>query len=134
MQSIMVTLKENIQRDEKGYFAKDENDAPILIDENDIGILVKTHSLQVTQIDQESGLLQTGVVFQCEVYWEQRRTPAPDMVAPTDLVWLMINDQTAQTDEADETDDSDSFDSDEDDIDPDIVDADYEAEDSSMLS
>lgn len=92
-------------------FALDEDDIPKLVDEDDVGALLKTHSIQVSQINSQTKVLETGVVFRAEVVWNKHRNPCPDMVDPNDLVFLSIDDGTE--DEYEEESDEQESDSDE---------------------
>lgn len=109
MPSIVVSLKSNVEQDEDQNLIFDEDGAPTLIDEDDIGVLVKTHSIQVSQINPNTGLLETGIIFRAEVFWNLRRNPAPDMVDPGDLVWTSITTHDDEVDEED-ADDTDGYD------------------------
>lgn len=115
MREIIVTLVSNIELDEEGQFKFDENDEVILKNEDDVGALIKTHPFQVSQIDPETSLLVTGVVFQCEVLWDLHRTPAPALVLPADLYWLSLTDQENQDEVRDDetTDDEGEYEEEE---------------------
>jgi len=106
MQNIIVAHIDNVEKDEQGNFVLEEDGVPQLINEDDVGILVKTHTIQVSQLDssQNPPVLVTGVVFKSEVLWNLHRCPAPAMEDPAALVWLTIDDE-GEEDEADEDDD-----------------------------
>lgn len=91
---IVVTRLENIQQDEDGKFLTDEDGGLLLHDEEDVGVLAKTHVVPVTQaID---GAIHTGVSSLCEVYWNKHRTPAPALVAPTEIAWLTVGEDEGE--------------------------------------
>lgn len=98
----VVTRIDNIQRDEDGNFLFDDDGVPKLNNEEDVGILIKTHVVQVNQVID--GVIQSGLSPLSEVLWNERRNPAPDLVAPADLVWLTID--SNQDDEGLENDDT----------------------------
>jgi|GEM_PF-5623527 len=87
MDGILVTLKSNVKTDYEGKFVIDENEELVLIEPDSIGILLKTHVLPINQIDSE-GKLQSGIVARAEVYWNGKRSPAPSLEVPEDIVWL----------------------------------------------
>lgn len=108
--NIVVTLKSNVSVSEiDGNFELDEDGDLVLLNDEDVGILTKTHLIQVSQIDQVTNTLQTGVVPQSEVYWNMRRSPAPALHAPTDLVWLSIPGDDEPDDEYQEQEADDNF-------------------------
>lgn len=115
MNNIVVTLKSNVQVDDLGEMLQDEDGIPLLHDESDVGILTKTHVIQVNQLSEDKTMLITGVVPQSEVFWNLRRNPAPALHAPGDLVWLTIpgdeNDEDENEDESEEEfEESENFD------------------------
>lgn len=98
MTSFVVTLKSNIVLDDEGDFQLDEDENFVLKDNDDVGILIKTHVIPMSQLTKD-GAVMSGYVSRAEVYWDKRHNPAPDMVDPSDLVWLYV------AEEADEEDD-----------------------------
>lgn len=103
--NVIVTHIDNIEKDEEGNFLLDEDGVPKMINEEDVGILLKTHVVQVTNM--VDGMLQVGHSPLCEVLWNEKRSPAPDLVAPTDLAWLTVgNDEEDDSDEEEVDDDS----------------------------
>ena len=90
MSRVTVTKKDNL--DELGR----------MIDEDIIGIIVRTHALTVNQIDQATGQLITGVVMRAEVYWENQRTPAFMLEDPADLFWMSFYESEDSEDDEDE--------------------------------
>ena len=92
---IVVALKSNVEHDEEGQMLYDEEGSPALKDEEDVGILVKTHPLQAVHEGQ------IGVIFRAEVFWNIRRNPSPALVDPNELVWLSV-DENPNDDEVDE--------------------------------
>lgn len=104
MQNIIVTLASNVQTDEDGNFLVEDDGVPVLKDEEDVGILVRTHTIQVNQIDNNSNppVLVTGVVFKSEVLWNLRRCPSPAMEDPINLVWLTLDAVGEENDEEEE--------------------------------
>lgn len=109
MSNIVVTKSANVQRDEAGEILYDDDGDVLLHDEDDVGILVKTHVIQVNQL--VDNLIQTGVIPKAEIYWNLHRQPAPALVDPMDLVWLSVDDGAVDDEEEVEGDD-DNFESD----------------------
>lgn len=103
MSGIVVTLKTNIQVDEQGNFQFDEDENIVLIDEDDVGMLVKTHVFPISQL-QNDGALMSGYISRAEVYWDKRRCPSPELVDPNDLVWISFAEQGDDTDGDDDDD------------------------------
>jgi hypothetical protein len=99
MNSAVVTYKNNVQCDEDGRLVLDENEEPILNDYSIIGIMLKTHCIQVSQINPESNMLETGVIFKVEVLWEHKRSPSPALEDPADLAWLTFGDDDDDDDD-----------------------------------
>ena len=104
MRGVVVTLKTNVVTDEAGNFVFDEEDNIRLHDENDVGMLVKTHVFPMSQLTPE-GQLMSGYISRAEIYWDNRRNPSPDLVDPADLVWISFAEQ--ETEEDDDQEDSD---------------------------
>lgn len=102
MHNIVVTLKSNVQKDEEGNFLEDEDGELLLIDENDVGIIAKSHVMPFTQ--QVGNEIQTGLLTRAEVYWNLVRCPAPAMIAPEDLVWISIEGADNEDDPDEEMD------------------------------
>ncbi len=112
MNLITVTRIENIAQkedskklDDKGIpllheanFELDDDDIPVLVDPDDVGMLVKTHTIQVSHPNPSTGVLEIGVVIKVEVIWNKRRNPCPAFEAPEDLVFLTIDDSDVDTD------------------------------------
>lgn len=105
MSGVVVTLKSNIATDEEGKFLFDEDENIILTDEDDVGMLVKTHVFPLSQVDP-GGNLMTGYVSRSEIYWDKRRNPSPDLVDPNDLVWISF----AEANEEEGQEDTDDYD------------------------
>lgn len=95
MTFVTVTRKENVQ---------DVTDSGeiILIDETQVGYCRKVHA-SVVSIQDENGNPQLAFVSRVEVFWEDRRNPAPSFDDPNDLVWLDFGGEN-QDDEQDEQD------------------------------
>ncbi len=95
MSFVTVTRKTNVQ---------DVTDSGeiILIDDSQVGYLRKTHTSVVTIAD-ENGNPQLGFISRVEVFWEDRRSPAPCLEDPAELVWLDFgnNEQDGEEDEED---------------------------------
>ncbi len=104
MQNIIVSHVDNVEKDEEGNFLLDDDGVPALKDDNDVGMLIRTHTIQVSQLDntQLPPVLVTGVVFKSEVLWNMHRCPAPAMVDPQSLVWLTIDDDRDEDDAEEE--------------------------------
>lgn len=100
--NVLVTRKSNVS-------SLDDNDSGInglaLIDESEVGYLRKTHIIQATVQDRESGQVQIGALARAEVYWENKRSPAFTLEAPEDLVWLEMDSLETDSDENSEDDD-----------------------------
>lgn len=103
MKTITVTRKTNVQD------VTDSGDI-LLVDEAQIGYLGKTHASVVTIADEE-GNPQLGFLAKVEVFWEDKRNPAPALEDPSELVWLDINasDDTDYDEEEDEVEESDEY-------------------------
>lgn len=99
---IIVTTKTNVECDADGNVILDVNGQPKLRDEEHLGVYLRSHAIQVNQVDTATNTLQTGVIFRCEILWDKMRTPAPALEDPSDLVWLSYS--TADEDDADVTD------------------------------
>lgn len=97
----IVTPISNVQTDEDGNFLTDEQGSLMLKNEEDIGILTKTHITQVNQV--ENNMIVSGISSLSEVYWNLRRTPSPALVSPNDLAWVTLDASTNVADEDDET-------------------------------
>ncbi len=117
MKSIYVTPASNVQRDSEGNilfeeFEENEDDensetpipAPLLIDDTNLGILRQTHCIQAMQLNPETQLLETGVIFRSEVVWENRRIPAVSMEDPQTLCWISFEEDEADAEESGEDD------------------------------
>lgn len=107
---IVVTPKNNVEFDHDGNIIYDENGIPALKDPQDLGLFVKTHTIQVNQLDPQSNTLQTGIIFRSEIFWDKRRTPSPAFENPDEIIWLTFNDDDLE-------DEDEEFDSDEDESD-----------------
>lgn len=94
MENVVVTHKSNVELDENGDFVFDNDGNIVLIDENAIGLLLKTHGVPVTV---EGNI---GLISRSEVLWEHKRSPAPCLELPEDLVWLSYGEE--EDDEPDE--------------------------------
>ena len=94
MATITVTRKTNVQ---------DVSDSGeiILIDDSQLGYLGKTHASVVTVAD-EDGNPQLGFLARVEVFWEDKRSPAPALEDPTELVWLDMGAEDETEDYEDE--------------------------------
>ena len=101
---IIVTLLSNIQVDAEGKFLFDEEGGLLLHDEEDVGVLMKTHVVPLTQVIE--GVVNTGISSLAEVYWNKVRSPAPALVSPNDIAWLTVGDENEMDEEEnDENDD-----------------------------
>lgn len=101
MNGVEVTLKSNVEFDEEGGIIYNDAGDIQLKDENDVGVITKTHVVPMSQVDAAGNIL-AGFISRCEIYWDLRRSPAPDMVDPSDLVWLsMFEDNTDDDDDDD---------------------------------
>jgi hypothetical protein len=107
MQGVVVTLKSNVELDEEGKVIINDQGEMDLINEDDVGILTKTHCIQVSQIDPNTNAIVTGVIFRSEIYWDERRNPSPAMVDPEDLVWISFSDRTEEQVEEDQEENDD---------------------------
>lgn len=70
--------------------------APILLDDEDLGSVIKTHVITMTQTAE--GVVMQGLVCRLEVLWNKRRNPAPDLLDPSDLVWISMDNDEAEDD------------------------------------
>ena len=104
MKSVIVTLKSNVEQDEEGNIVLDEEGNFSLLDEKAIGIMLKTHAIQVTQVNPETQEAVIGLLCRSEVLWEHIRSPAPAFVDPSELLWLTLNDEAEEESEEYETD------------------------------
>jgi len=110
--SIKVTLLSNVQLDLDGNPANDKNGNFILIDDEDIGLLKKTHTILTISLTEKPAAFaastqefDSGYTTRCEVYWDKRRNPSPAMIKPSELFWLEVMDD--QLEEYDEDEDED---------------------------
>lgn len=110
MHNIVVTLKTNLDLNDEGEIQYDAEGEILLINDNDVGIIAKTHVIPLSQVDEKGNIL-AGFISRCEVYWDERRSPAPDMVEPTDLVWLSIvgDEDEPDSDELDSEDEAEEI-------------------------
>jgi hypothetical protein len=88
MSRVIVTLTSNIERDEEGKPVLDDDGDAVLIDENIMGMLTKTHVIPFSTVNQEKNTVETGITQLSEVFWEHEHTPSPALVSPTDLYWI----------------------------------------------
>jgi hypothetical protein len=124
MKSVVVTLisnvilkEDNLILDEQGQavlcrenFAVDEEGAPYLVDEDDVGMLLKTHAVQVSQLNQQTNVLEVAALFRAEVVWNKRRSPCPAFEDPSSLVFISIDEDEGFGEDGDEDeDDEDQF-------------------------
>lgn len=111
MNDVVCTLKSNMELDENGEFQFDDEGELLLKDNDDVGVIAKTHVIPLSQVDKD-GNIMAGFISRVEVYWDKRRNPSPDMLDPSDLVWLSIvgdDDDAPETDEPDENQESDEI-------------------------
>ena len=100
MSLVTVTRKSNVAD-------VSENGEIILVKEDEIGFLRKTHA-NVVSVPDENGNSQLGFLARVEVFWEHQRSPAPALEDPNDLVWLdLADDEDEEDDEDDDIDEDD---------------------------
>lgn len=113
MKSIIVTPATNVERNEDNEILFDEDDMPVLIDEEQLGMIINTHCINISQFNAEKQQLETGVIFRHEVVWEHKRIPATEFVAPDDLAWVSIEEEESDEDKKGKDDDDDAEDENE---------------------
>lgn len=104
---VTVTYKNNVQHNAEGEMLFHNDGSVALIDETVIGVMLKTHLVQVTQLNEDKSLIQTGIVPKCEVLWEHKRCPSPALENPDDLVWLSFGSEEEDDGEGELDDDTD---------------------------
>lgn len=123
MKSVIVTLITNVMQletpkvlDENGNptlchdnFAFDVDGMPLLVDEEDVGMIMNTQAVPVNFLDQATNTLQTSVAFRAEVLWNKRRCPAPAIEDPNNLVFLSIDDPDTEEDFESDDDDTEEY-------------------------
>ena len=114
MSKLIVTRKSNIETDEDGNIVFDDDGIPSILDEEAVGMLLKSHVIQVTQVNQEHNRLETGVIFRSEVAWENQRCPAVSLEDPSELVWLSLDAEAAADHEEAEDETGDDYEDEDD--------------------
>lgn len=117
---IKVTLLSNVEFDLDNNPRIDEKGNFVLIDDEDIGLLKKTHTILTISLTEKPAAFaastqefDSGYTTRCEVYWDKRRNPSPAMIKPSELFWLEVMDDQLEEYEEDEDDQDEHDDSDE---------------------
>lgn len=94
MKLITVTRKSNVED-------VTQDGEIILVDEENIGYLGKTHA-NVVHVPDADGNATLGFLARVEVFWEHQRSPAPSLEDPNDLVWLELSTEEEEEDHEDQ--------------------------------
>lgn len=93
MKNMIVTPASNLEIDDEGNVIFDEDDLPALKDEDLLGMVLRTHAVNIVQFNPNTQQSEAGCVFRLEVVWEHKRVPAVEFVDPADLAWISLENQ-----------------------------------------
>jgi hypothetical protein len=94
--NIYVTHKSNVLVNEDGSYS--------LQDTDDIGLVGKTHVVPMVMPHPESGEPIQGLLARTEVFWENKRYPAPHLEDSNDLFWTSTDEESEDGEEDDSED------------------------------
>ncbi len=110
MSNIIVTLKSNVELNSEGEIILNPEGIPTLLNPDDIGILVRNHTIMTVKFNAESGELDSGYQTRAEVYWDLFRNPSPSMHAPKDLVWMEFMEDELSDEDSDALEETEELD------------------------
>jgi len=98
--NIYVTHKSNVLVNDDGGYR--------LQDETDIGLIGKTHVLPMVMPHPESGEPIQGLLSRTEVFWENKRYPAPHLEDANDLFWVSTDEDDDESTDSEESEDEEA--------------------------